>query len=124
MKRTRRQALALCEEMWRTLSKTGNSSKLSALGTLGETRGDWDEFVYTAAECFACEYHKEHLNQTCLNCICTKIWNVGNKKTWIADCAGSTSPYYRWNQARTTRTRKKYAKIIADGCLKLLKELK
>ena len=41
---------------------------------------------------------------------------------WGDNCCSPSSPYDKWENSLTIETRKKYAKIIADECRRLLNE--
>ena len=111
-RRSRRQALVECEKMWRILARTGDTNKYKALLSMG-----FREDNFPTHGCFACEYCVTHKEDYCRdNCIMAEVWGGGS-------CSDMKSPYSKWSYAGTDKTRKKYAKIIADGCLKLIAEL-
>ena len=91
------------KRMWNWLAKTGSKTKFA-----------WPEFYilnpkngrviqFPDNDCFACE-----LNQD--NCrFCPIDWNGKGE-----DCYSPNSPYLKWENAKTIKTRKKYAAIIRD----------
>jgi hypothetical protein len=82
--------------MWNELARTGECSKQNVIKRLG--------LPNALASCYACESMK-----TCDKCPIEWVEGV------VGKCAThQNSPYYKWELADTTRTRKKYAKIIAN----------
>ena len=112
MKLTKLKALELCHELWNLLAKTGGE-KYNWSGWK-ENGGEYD----ASDRCFACEYNEQNEKKFCYkNCILASVWKVG-----VCDQRGS--PYYDWRNAKNIEDRKKYARIIADGCLEEIKKLR
>ena len=98
MKLTRRKAIELFREHWRWAGKTGKYKK--------EWPGLHGEYIEN--DCFLCEYDNQHKGSYCCN-TCLIIWPSED-----GSCEGSGSPYDKWGAATTPRTRKKWAKVIAE----------
>jgi hypothetical protein len=82
--------------MWNELARTGGGSKHKVITILG--------LPNALASCYACESMK-----TCAECPIEWVEGV------VGKCAiNEKSPYLKWFHAKTLRTRKKYAKIIAN----------
>ena len=115
MKLSKRQAIQYCMEMWEILARTGGWDKGVAYKELRRKNPKLPSSIY--GYCFACEYDETHKVRYCDNtCILTDVWEGRS-------CDDHGTPYDRWERVKTSRTRKKYAKEIADGCRKLLKEM-
>jgi hypothetical protein len=87
--------------MWNELGETGSADKDTAIIKLNLPD------AYGA--CYACEsdIEKSGGKGGCLKC--PVIW--GNNPN---SCGKGDNPYTKWEYAETPRTRKKYAKIIAN----------
>lgn len=123
MKLTKRKAIEYCAEMWEKVAEDNAGSV-----TDGEYPTKWNAYGKMRVKhknlpseithcCFFCEY----TDKDCPSCPGLSIW--GATKRTNTQCEALRSPYRKWANAKTPRTRKKYAKQIADGCRKLLKEM-
>jgi hypothetical protein len=83
-------ALMRCWEMWDELAKTGTEYKQNT-----------KSFRKYRVDCWACEIARGD----CCNCMMYELWPNG--------CL-IKSPFADWENASTDKTRKKYAKIIAN----------
>ena len=103
MKLTRKKAIELSIELWEWLAETGAMMKLYW--------PKWKEYGYANCDCFLCEYgfRKKH-SDTCLNCPLKRCLGYS--------CYGTA--YGEWEDARTEKDRKKYAKLFLEQ-LKALK---
>jgi hypothetical protein len=88
--------------MWNELARTGGNDKYNVTQRLGLPDVELD--------CYACESTK---NKTGWKIYCGKCPICWTKKE-KHQCLCKDSPFKRWDSARTPRTRKKYAKIIAN----------
>jgi hypothetical protein len=90
--------------LWNELSRSGNSTKRIAIKELGLPGANND--------CYACEGAGLALEgrENCKKCPIS--WVDGVKADY--SCTYTGSPYNSWTGAKTARTRKKYAKIIAS----------
>ena len=112
MKLTKLKALELCYELWNSLAETGKLKH--EWSGWKDNGGEYEAYV----RCFACEYDGQNEHRFCnIDCILAEVWKVGH-------CYKTDSPYHDWNRAQTIEDRKKYARIIADGCLEEIKKLK
>jgi hypothetical protein len=90
--------------MWNELARTGGESKLDVFQKLSLPNAE--------CRCFACREDRAIRDtETCMSCPIS--WVKGFKGYCICD-SDEKSPYYKWEHAKTPRTRKKYAKIIAN----------
>ena len=112
MELTKLKALELCYELWNSLAETG------------DYKGKWSGWKRNGGKhiadqnCFACEYGGQNDQKFCYeNCILAGVWKVGY-------CDQRGSLFYNWDNAKTPEGRKKYARIIADGCMEEIKKLK
>jgi hypothetical protein len=89
--------------MWNELARTGGPSKHFAL--------EVKSLPHALHNCYACESTRECFEKNCN--ICPIEWVEGKKH--LAVCQTSPlSPFFKWEHAENTRTRKKYALIIAN----------
>jgi hypothetical protein len=75
------------------------------------------------SHCPCCQYVRDTQTQVMLNCRkcpLVDVWNA--KSTHTQYCTQINSPYHKWNVAFNSIDRKKYAKIIRDGAISVLKE--
>jgi hypothetical protein len=89
--------------MWMELHRTGMRSKQIARDNIG--------LPYSMHNCDACESTQKYGEKNCR--ICPIKWVEGKIHTAICQ-THKLSPFYKWEHAKTPRTRKKYAKIIAN----------
>jgi hypothetical protein len=86
--------------LWNEAHRTGEAGKSRIINRL--------ELPYALSECYACQSVKVGKASRCSRC---PIFWVGEIR---GGCTSPKSPYYKWENAKTPRTRKKYAKIIAN----------
>ena len=113
MRLTRKKAIELCIELWTWLAKTGK---------LKEDWPKWEEYskkygsddIYSPVcnHCWFCEYSCQRSSSMLLNCkFCPYRIKYGhchsNKKDVL-------NHYGHWFEAKTPRTRKKYAKLFLE----------
>ena len=101
MKLSRKKAIELCIELWKWLAKTGKQ-KMAWPG--------WKKYGYEiTALCWFCEYGEKQLLRygkdvhRCYYCP-LHLGHIG--------CRRGPCAYNEWALARTSRTRKKYAKLF------------
>lgn len=109
MKLTRKKAIELCIELWEWLAETGKRKE------------DWPEReryqkyckpVGTSimSNCWFCEYDYQHPIKgdysSCPACPLIKHSGFG--------CEEKGSYYLKWSNAKTLKTRKKYAKLFLE----------
>jgi hypothetical protein len=106
MRLSRKKAIELCIALWEWLAKTGKYK---------EAWPEWDKYGNITCDCWFCEYderqkkrHKE--KRACIYCPFRRKWDVHCSKTFFEN----------WEDAKTPRTRKKYAKLF----LAQIKEIK
>ena len=97
MKLTRKKAIVLCIELWEWLALTGKEK---------EEWSEWEKYGDIQDLCFFCEYVQG--KNGCMSCPSYKKFGY---------C--SDGVYTKWANAKTPRTRKKYAKLFL-GQLKTL----
>jgi hypothetical protein len=84
------------------LAETGEEEKDSWPGWKYNT----GKFRYCFTNCPLCEYCKTHQDHRCdLNCLL--VWPGGS-------CTAEESPFSKWEQAKTPRWRKHWAKKISE----------
>ena len=98
-KLTRVKALEICRDLWDYLAETGSYDKNDWPG--------WREHGRMRHACPCCEYAK----MDCSFCLFLGCWRNTDFST---PCCDLVSPFRKWCDVRTPKTRKKYAKIIAD----------
>ena len=106
-------ALWLCWELWDWLAENPNRNK-----------EDWPKWVRNEGnhiareDCFACEYYlSDPIRTECYDeCIIPCFAEHGH-------CNWGKAPYKMWRVAKTRKTRKKYARIIASSAYKEYKRL-
>jgi hypothetical protein len=87
------------------LHRTGGDDKLVAIFALDLPRASFN--------CYACE-SVDFIGVDYGECKkCPLRWTKAEAKFCLCE-TDAGSPYYRWLKAQTPRTRKKYAKIIAN----------
>lgn len=116
---TKKKALEITKELWEWLAETGEDykgewpgwKKYKAYGN-SKRSGRFD------SHCGLCEYarRKSHVD-TCSYCPLYGKWVAGDSES---NCLESDSPFSLWEQAEDIRSRRKYAKIIADLCSEAL----
>jgi len=89
MKLTRKKAIELCIELWTWLAKTGKYK---------EDWPKWKEYGKKLHNCWFCAYKK-------MCSLCPYYQKYGH-------CNSADTYYNKWKDAKTSRTRKKYAKLF------------
>ncbi len=122
-KLTWKEAEAADKRMWTFLAETGKTKSEWPEWDATEGGPDWEGQAYDSTyrgieilhSCFCCAVVVARLHQSIIiNCsYCPKQW-VRGKANYNAPCEGKGSPYKRWGDARTVKTRKKWAAIIRD----------
>ena len=107
MKLTKRKALTECIEWWTWLAAHPSKKKNDYPGTA--------EQMGYACLCPCCEYDWTHGYRYCGKA-CPIKWPGG-------ECNVSESPFYKWNKAKSPRTRKKYALQIVKLAEEALRRL-
>jgi len=120
-KLTKKRALFLCWKLWEWLAKTGNVFK--------EEWPEWkDDGLVSKCNnyCPCCEYSGEdgYGKVNCKKCPLLFLWSPHKEMIDYACQDNNNSPYKKWEQVGTSRTRKKYAKIISDYAKKKYEEMK
>jgi hypothetical protein len=122
MRLTRKKAIELCIELWTWLAKTGAKRK--------DDWPKWEEYEKSSDEyilnsCWFCEYNERQKNRynidiedDCRYCPWDKIFGVNNESAYGCQEA-ENSPYDDWRWAKTTESRKKYAKLFLAQIKKL-----
>ena len=119
MKLTRKKAIELCIELWTWLAKTGKKKK--------EDWPKWENYrnynrprgSSTAESCWLCEYGYQRRKstkkgETCDYCPYKRKYRIVCNAD-IDDTDDKQLFYYsRWEDAKTPRTRKKYAKLFLE----------
>ena len=107
MKLTRKKSIELCIELWTWLAETG------------KRKSDWPGWkkyksltkgIEDAVWCWFCLYNnrkqrKEQWDADCRSCPYFKQYNF---------CSNREQPFADWFDAKTPRTRKKYAKLFLE----------
>ena len=115
---TRRESLKYCLKMWTILAKQGGASKDDVYADMRRKDKSLPESVDN--DCFACEYLMTHKGSHCdSKCIMDGAWGEGKHS-----CQAEGNNFQKWEYARTPKTRRKYAQLIADGAKRALKRLK
>ena len=121
---TKKLALEECEKLWLWLYKHPSKE-------YKHNWPEWSRYIKTYGRikqlCPCCHVTKPDLDgwaaTDCSKCPLETFWtkhkNLDYKDT--CPCIESDSPFDKWDKAKTSKTRKKYAKIIADECTRLLK---
>ena len=105
MKLTRKKSIELCIELWTWLAETGNDKS---------DWPKWGKYGLIRVCCWFCEYDDRQKDRYCNRIDC---YYCPLQKTY-GDCAGTY--YCQWYDAKTIRTKKKYAKLF----LEQIKEIK
>ncbi len=103
MKLTKKKALEICAELWGWLKDTPSKEKYD-WPRWTENGGD---ILFMSNRCPLCEY----TNGDCKECPLV---------SFLSYCT-SGGIYTKWCRAESLKTRKKYAKMIKDECLRRLK---
>lgn len=108
MRLTRKKAIELCIELWTWLAKTGKKK---------EDWPEWEKYCKAMSDCWFCEYDDQMLNlykrKTRSSCGYCPLITSG-----LGRCEDTL--FNKWSNARTPRTRKKYAKLFL-GQIKAIK---
>lgn len=116
-KLTKKKALEICADLWGWLEKHPNKRKGYWPGW--ETNGG--QIPAMKDKCPCCQYgaNKEGTNR-CDICPLKSFWDTSKgSSAWL--CMYSSSQYFKWDSTLAPKTRKKYAKMIKDECLRRLK---
>ena len=108
MKLTRKKAIEICIELWIWLAETGKSK---------EDWDGWERYGNMMCDCPLCEYSKQKVGlgyYRCKPCPITK--QVGGDGS-VEDCW--KFGFKDWDNVKTERTRKKYAKIFLERLLEI-----
>lgn len=112
MRLSRKKAIELCIELWTWLAETGAKHK--------SQWPEWSKYLKyniprnsgTYHECWLCEYayqvkrrKPESINDKCEYCLY-------NKKYGLCCAIGEFHYFKEWDNAKQSRTRKKYAKLF------------
>lgn len=102
MKLSRKKAIELCIELWTWLAKTGKE------------KGDWPKWKKYGIihnDCWFCEYgrYRKRKNKSSDKSICV---HCPLRQQDIKGCYAFA--YGNWEEAQTSRTRKKYAKLFLE----------
>ncbi len=105
MKLTRRKAIELCIELWTWCMETGGKK---------ENWPEWKKYkdliveIEDAMWCWFCLYNnrKQRQKQHESDCRSCPYWKE------YGFCAKDGNPFGGWDDAKTPRTRKKYAKLF------------
>ena len=102
MKLTRKKAIELCIELWTWCMETGKRKK---------EWPKWDEYGKAMSDCWFCEYDDQMLNRykrkTREGCGYCPLVTSGLRR------CGDTF-FENWEDAKTPRTRRKYAKLFLE----------
>ena len=113
---TKKKALQITADLWEWLEKHPSKAKRNWPGWK-ENGGNIEDI--NGNSCACCDYVTT-ISRDCSACPLIKLWQEVS-----SDCYGRGSGYYvRWCDARSPKTRKKYARIIKEGALKVLQEVK
>lgn len=118
MKRlTLKRSLELCLELWSWLRDHPDmTAKLEW--------PKWNRYGSVFNMCFACEYdilEYEKQKRKGFHIMACSVCPL--KGLWGTDCTRDSSPYNKWCNAKTDKSRQKNAGIIVDFCDKELKKL-
>ncbi len=104
MKLTRKKAIELCIELWTWLAKTGRDKP---------EWPDWEKYESISLYCWFCEYdnrQRERYGKSELCLYCPLARELGVKCE--AKVEEGKTLYDKWSEAKTPRTRKKYALLF------------
>ena len=100
MKLSRKKAIELCIELWTWLAKTGKRKS---------EWPKWDKYSgHIINECWFCEHNGQRYG----GCIYCNNHCIYYKKYGHCNPEDTLSYFGHWNEAKTPRTRKKYAKLF------------
>lgn len=109
---TEKEALEICAELWGWLEKNPS-----------ERKRDWPGWEYRggnipmmSGSCPCCEYNLQQYGSGCSKCPLKDFWTRLN-----GDYQMCGDQFYIWNATNSPKTRKKYAKMIKDECLRRIK---
>lgn len=117
-KLTFKKSLELCKELWTWLRDNPNV-------VTKQSWPKWEKYTKVYNFCFACEYDmleyekqfkKGYTYSVCHFCTLKDLWGT--------NCTKKNSPFARWANAVTDKTRQKNADIIVDFCDKELEKIK
>lgn len=124
MKRlTKQLALEFCRDWWDWLADHPSKDK--------EDYPDRLKYDEMRNNCPCCEYYTNHSNRSgdCIDgpnfCLLISLWPTSCMRgQWKYKINIKDSAFQKWRKAKTARTRKKYARVIADACRTELKKMK
>lgn len=96
MRLTRKKTIELCIELWEWCAKTGKHKT---------DWPEWEKYEDADNSCWFCEYTNKW-DRGCKHCPLVKKLGFG--------CGAEECFYGKWEDARTPRTRKKYAKLFLE----------
>ena len=113
MKLPKKKALQITADLWEWLEDNPKKEK--------EEWPEWKEngggIPMMESECACCEYAQLECNR----CPLIKLWR--EKFSGGDPCMGE-SYFNTWRKAKSPKTKKKYARIIKEGALKAMEDLK
>jgi len=101
---TKAQAKKYCKIKWDYARQTGCRNRVLVLW-LKKNHPDVYELVDGCGYC-----NKYGFLGECEECPLYKLWGI--------DCNVETSPFWKWNMAKTPKARKKYAEIIYNDIVR------
>ena len=105
------ESLEICERMWRWLANHPARTKENAITLLC--------LPHMYNDCTCCDYVDEEY--PCEDdCPTFGMW--GTDSTGDNSCLNKNSPFQRWERAKTSKTKAKYATAIADAAAMRLKD--
>lgn len=108
-----KESVELTIKLWDWAAETGKEKRYWE--KWAENGGEYDSLY----GCFLCDYDAQVRRRkggvnSCVNCpYCIKF----------GSCVSKGSPYDRWDKAKTSRTRKKYAKLCLEQLREILKDM-
>lgn len=113
MRLTKKKALQITADLWGWLEDNPKKEK-----------EEWPEWEFNGGniavmldDCACCEYAQFECNR----CPLIKLWR--EKSSGGDPCMGE-GYFNTWGDAKTPKTKKKYARIIKEGALKAMEDLK
>ncbi len=113
MKLTKKRSITLSIELWEWCAETGKYK---------EEWPGWEKYGGGDGYCFLCEYSKEQRKKMKAGSVCgyCPYYKKFNGCLW-ARPGLPLPPFGEWNNARTPKDRKKYAKLFLAQLKELLK---
>ncbi len=116
MRLSRKKAIELCIELWTYLARYGKEKedwprweKYKKYGHFNKYQGEW----FVNNHCWFCEYSQQKSNCFDVDCYECPLPEDGDDIEFRCE-VGSNRLYYLWNTAKTSHTRKKYAKLFLE----------